>query len=96
MKPALVLTEGAWRACWGHYSVFLVRRDEWWRWAVQPDGEAPHVGSFAYDSAPEAAARAGQQLERYGCQVFVDGQRQELAKFLAFEPIDPAEVAFIP
>lgn len=97
MKPASALMDGAWRARWGHHSVYLVKRDGWWRWATRADGsDDPHVGSFAKREASRAAHRAGHQLEKLGCHALVDGQRQELAKFLAFEPVDFAEVAFIP
>lgn len=97
MMPASELTDGAWRARWGHYSVYLVKRaDRLWRWAVRVDGSEPHVGRFAMREATRAGHRAGHVLEKLGCHALVDGQRQELAKFLAFEPVDAAEVAFIP
>lgn len=97
MKPASELTDGAWRARWGHYTVFLVLRDGRWHWAVGADGSNdPHVGSIAYHRVTESAHRAGWQLEAFGCRALVDGRRQDLVKFLAFDPIDAAEVAFIP
>lgn len=97
MRPARALIDGAWRARWGHHAVCLVKRDRGWAWGVRGDDGGLFVdeGERVFSTAVDAVHHACRQLERLGCRAVVDGERQGLSRFLAFEPVDAAEVAFI-